>query len=72
MVPGLGPLERMAWVADALEAFAGSGIVYGLTVADTERLAGFLRSCGFEVAAYLGGLEPGDGSGSKTPCGTTR
>lgn len=57
VVPGLGPLERFAWVADALETFAGSGIVYALTVADTERIAGFLRSCGFPVAAYHGGLE---------------
>lgn len=58
VVPGLAALERHAWVADALERFAGSGIVYALTVADTERLAGFLKSCGFEVAAYHGGLEP--------------
>jgi ATP-dependent DNA helicase RecQ len=58
VVPGLKALERYAWVGDALAAFAGSGIVYALTVAETERLAGFLRSCGFEVAAYHGGLEP--------------
>lgn len=57
VLPGLGPLERMAWVADALAHFAGSGIVYTLTVAEAERLAGFLRSSGFEVAAYHGGLE---------------
>jgi ATP-dependent DNA helicase RecQ len=57
VVPGLAPLERYAWVADALEAFGGSGIVYALTVAETERLAAFLQSCGFEVAAYHGGLE---------------
>ncbi len=61
VVPGLGSLERYAWVADALgdgpNAFAGSGIVYALTVAETERLAGFLKSCGFNVAAYHGGLE---------------
>lgn len=57
VVPGLGSLERYAWVADALQAFAGSGIVYALTVADTERLAAFLQSCGFEVAAYHGGLD---------------
>lgn len=57
VVPGLGALERLAWVADALDSFAGSGIVYALTVAETERIAGFLRSCGFEVAAYHGGLE---------------
>ncbi|WP_326534157.1 RecQ family ATP-dependent DNA helicase [Pseudorhodoferax sp.] len=57
VVPGLDALARHAWVADALEQFAGSGIVYALTVADTERLAGFLRACGFEVAAYHGGLD---------------
>jgi ATP-dependent DNA helicase RecQ len=57
VVPGLAPLERYAWVADALAAFTGSGIVYALTVAETERLAGFLQSCGFEVSAYHGGLE---------------
>jgi ATP-dependent DNA helicase RecQ len=58
VVPGLTALERQAWVAGALDEFPGSGIVYGLTVAETERLAAFLRSCGFEVAAYHGGLEP--------------
>ncbi|MDP1649671.1 MAG: DEAD/DEAH box helicase [Rubrivivax sp.] len=57
VVPGLSSLERYAWVGDALDEFAGSGIVYALTVAETERLAGFLRSCGFEVAAYHGGLD---------------
>ncbi len=57
VVPGLDALQRMAWVADALDRFAGSGIVYALTVAETERLAGFLRSCGFDVAAYHGGLD---------------
>jgi len=57
VVPGLTALERYAWVGDALAAFPGSGIVYALTVAETERLAGFLRSCGFEVAAYHGGLD---------------
>lgn len=57
VVPGLNALERYAWVGDALDVFAGSGIVYALTVAETERLAAFLRSCGFEVAAYHGGLD---------------
>ena len=41
------------------DTFAGSGIVYALTVAETERLAGFLGSCGFEVAAYPGSLDAG-------------
>ncbi len=61
VIPGLTSLERYAWVADALgdalNAFPGSGIVYALTVAETERLASFLRSCGFEVAAYHGSLD---------------
>jgi ATP-dependent DNA helicase RecQ len=57
VVLGLTSLERYAWVADALETLPGSGIVYALTVAETERLAAFLASCGFEVAAYHGGLE---------------
>ena len=56
VVPGLGALERYAWVADALTEAVGSGIIYTLTVAESERLAGFLESCGFEVAAYSGGL----------------
>ena len=57
VVPGLGALQRYAWVADALAVTSGSGIVYALTVAECERLAGFLASQGFAVAAYHGGLE---------------
>ncbi len=57
VVTGLSPLERYAWVADALDHLDGSGIVYVLTVAEAERLAEFLRSCGFEVDAYTGALE---------------
>ena len=37
VVPGLDPVARYAWVADALDAARGSGIVYVLTVAETER-----------------------------------
>ena len=57
VVPGLSPLERYAWVADALDTLPGSGIVYVLTVAEADRLAGFLASCGHEVAAYTGQLD---------------
>ena len=57
VVPGLDSLERWAWVADALSATEGSGIVYTLTVAETERLASFLSSMGHSVAAYSGRLE---------------
>jgi ATP-dependent DNA helicase RecQ len=60
VVPGLGSLERWAWVADALTRIDGSGIVYTLTVADADRLAGFLSSVGHKVAAYSGRLESAD------------
>jgi ATP-dependent DNA helicase RecQ len=60
VVPALGSLERWAWVADALAQTDGSGIVYTLTVAETERLAAFLSSIGHKVAAYSGRLEAGE------------
>jgi ATP-dependent DNA helicase RecQ len=60
VVPGLGSLERWAWVADALSRIDGSGIVYTLTVAESDRLAGFLSSVGHNVAAYSGRLESSD------------
>jgi ATP-dependent DNA helicase RecQ len=59
VVPGLSAIERYAWVADALSVISGSGIIYTLTIAETERIAGFLSSCGFEVRAYSGALEAG-------------
>ena len=58
VVPGLSTLERDAWVADALDTLDGSGIVYVLTVAETERLTSFLRSQGHDVVAYSGQLDP--------------
>ena len=57
VIDGLGPLERFAWVDGALELLPGSGIIYVPTVADTERLAGFLSAQGHLVAAYSGKLE---------------
>jgi ATP-dependent DNA helicase RecQ len=53
-VPGLSVLDRYAWVADALRELPGSGIVYVLTVAETERVAAFLTEQGLDVAAYSG------------------
>ncbi len=58
VVPGLDPLERYAWVADALDALPGSGIVYVLTVAEADRLAAFLDACGHRVDPYTGALDP--------------
>ncbi|MEK7344124.1 MAG: DEAD/DEAH box helicase [Pseudomonadota bacterium] len=54
VVPGLSPLERYAWIADALAQLPGSGIIYVLTVAEAERLTAFLRTCGHAVDAYSG------------------
>jgi ATP-dependent DNA helicase RecQ len=54
VVPDLPPLQRYAWIADALEKLPGSGIVYVLTVAEAERLTAFLRNCGHAVDAYSG------------------
>jgi ATP-dependent DNA helicase RecQ len=54
VVPGLSTLEGYAWVAEVLQTLPGSGIVYVLTVAETERLAAFLVDQGLDVAAYSG------------------
>ncbi len=51
---GLSPIERYAWVDEALSTLAGSGIVYVLTVAEAGRLSGFLASRGHVVPAYTG------------------
>ena len=44
--------ERLAWLAERLPLMAGSGIVYCLTVADTQRVATFLRSRGVDAHPY--------------------
>ncbi len=49
--------QRLAWLADHLAEQPGSGIVYCLTVAATQEVAGYLRSRGHRVAAYSGQTE---------------
>ena len=44
--------ERLAWLAGELPRMPGSGIVYCLTVADTQRVATFLRSQGIDAQPY--------------------
>lgn len=46
--------ERMAWLAEQLPLFPGSGIVYTLTVRDAVQLSEWLRSRGINVEAYTG------------------
>ncbi len=44
--------ERMAWLVENLPKFQGSGIVYCLTVPDTQRVAEWLKRNGFIAEAY--------------------
>ncbi len=46
--------ERLVWLARVIDELPGTGIVYCLTVADTERVAEWLRSQGIEAVAYSG------------------
>jgi ATP-dependent DNA helicase RecQ len=49
--------ERMAWLAHRIPRLPGSGIVYTLTVRDSERLAEWLRSQGIDAEPYNGAME---------------
>ena len=51
-------VERLAWLAQWIPRFTGSGIVYCLTVADTVRVAEWLNSNGIPAAAYSGEADP--------------
>jgi ATP-dependent DNA helicase RecQ len=46
--------QRLAWLAEHLGDFSGSGIIYCLTVAATKEVADFLAARGHVVAAYSG------------------
>ena len=47
---------RMAWLADHVPRFEGSGIVYTLTVRDADNVAAWLQQCGINARAYHAGL----------------
>lgn len=49
-----GQAERMAWLATHLPNLTGSGIIYTLTVRDSELVAAWLQDQGIEAAAYNG------------------
>ena len=55
-----GAAARLAWLADWVAARDGSGIIYCLTVAQTERVAAWLQSRGIAAAAYSGKAEPAE------------
>jgi ATP-dependent DNA helicase RecQ len=50
--------ERLAWLAERLATLSGHGIIYTLTVRDTNLVAEWLKSLGFNVEAYTS--ETGD------------
>lgn len=50
--------ERLAWIAEHLASLEGHGIIYTLTVRDTNLVADWLKLRGFNVEAYTG--ETGD------------
>ncbi|CAN5133062.1 RecQ family ATP-dependent DNA helicase [soil metagenome] len=48
------PAERLAWLAREIPTLPGSGIVYCLTIGDTERVARWLNQQGIAAMAYSG------------------
>jgi len=49
--------ERLAWLADQVPRLPGSGIIYCLTVADTERVAAWLTLNGIPARPYHARLD---------------
>lgn len=49
---------RLAWLAEHLPPFTGSGIIYTLTVAAADEVASYLRDRGLTVLAYTGKTDP--------------
>lgn len=47
--------ERLAWLAENIHKFKGSGVIYCLTVADVERVTNWLKSQGINAQAYHAG-----------------
>lgn len=47
--------ERLAWLVENLPKLKGSGVIYCMTVPDTERVAAWLRKKGFSAEAYHAG-----------------
>ena len=53
-----GAAARLAWLSSWIRGQEGSGIVYCLTVAETDRVAQWLQSQSISAAAYSGKTEP--------------
>jgi len=52
--------DRLAWLATAVPELPGTGIVYCLTVRDTETVASWLAASGIPATAYSGDVSSGD------------
>ena len=52
--------ERLAWLAAAVPQLPGTGIVYCLTIRDTEVVASWLQANGIPAVAYSGEVSSGD------------
>ncbi len=49
--------KRLAWLSEHLPEIPGSGIIYVLTVKDSQRVAEWLQSQGIDAQAYYGSLD---------------
>ncbi len=49
--------DRLVWLAEKVPKLSGTGIVYCLTVADTKRVAEWLRANGIPAIAYSGEVD---------------
>ena len=54
------PAQRLAWLAEHLPEFDGSGIVYTLTKRDADQVAAFLNARGISALAYSGDQDTAD------------
>jgi ATP-dependent DNA helicase RecQ len=59
-IPLRDQAERLAWLAEHLPAMPGAGIVYCLTVADTQRVSGWLRGQGIDAHPYNADIDPAE------------
>jgi ATP-dependent DNA helicase RecQ len=57
-IPLRDQAERLAWLAEHLPGMPGAGIVYCLTVADTQRVSGWLRGRGIDARPYNADIAP--------------
>lgn len=58
--------SRLAWLAQVIPTFPGTGIIYTLTVRDAEQVAKWLGLNGIDARAYYGSVENEDFENSDT------